>query len=476
MYILTRSSFLGQQRDGAVTWSGDTAGTWEALKEQITNAIHFTFSGIPYWSHDIGGWSYPEHYYPHFNEDKSFCELYTRWFAFGVFTPIFRSHGVKAPREMWQFGEENTVFYDALVQLTKLRYLLLSYIYSLSYEVSKYGFSMMRGLMMDFPEDENCWENKTQYMFGKQLLVMPVTDHMCHINPMYRKLTAEEYTLVTDNFYIDVNGENYRTADFQAQILAPDAAKSQKPKFKQECIITPKETGHYYILIEKAAYAVLYLDGMLAVNSEPNPYRFSDHYIEIELEANKQYKGELYYTPMDAEVEPVIKWKTPSEYSQQMTYKEPGESEIYLPATTNWYDFYTKTYYSGGQTVEKVIPLSEIGLFVKSGSVLPICEPMEYATQKLQPHICIEVYTGEDGTFTLYEDENDNYNYEEGAFALIEFQYREQDKTLTIGNRLGEFEGMKSERIFDVNFYLPEGNVLKKQVEYKGNTCVISIE
>ncbi len=131
VFILTRSAFAGQQRNAAVTWSGDISASYDTFQKQISAGINFCMTGIPYWSHDIGAF-YPSGrggVYPFGIEDPAYQELYVRWFQFGAFTPIFRSHGTGAPREVWQFKERNPEYYEALRKTLNLRYQLLPYIY-----------------------------------------------------------------------------------------------------------------------------------------------------------------------------------------------------------------------------------------------------------------------------------------------------------------------------------------------------------
>jgi alpha-D-xyloside xylohydrolase len=130
-------------------------------------------------------------------------------------------------------------------------------------------------------------------------------------------------------------------------------------------------------------------------------------------------------------------------------YKTRNRS-VYLPEGCGWYSIKKGTFFNGGQTIEAAAPYSDIPLFVKEGSII-LCGPaIEYAMQKSADTIRVFIYTGKDASFTLYEDENINYNYEKGSYALIPFTYTEKDKTLTIGSRRGGFEGMLFERVFEI--------------------------
>jgi alpha-D-xyloside xylohydrolase len=123
---------------------------------------------------------------------------------------------------------------------------------------------------------------------------------------------------------------------------------------------------------------------------------------------------------------------------------------VYLPATTGWFDFYSGKYYAGGQQLAVEAPLERLPLFAREGSIVPFGPALQYAAEKAADPITLYIYTGRDAQFTLYEDENVNYNYEKGAFATIPFSYSEKTKTLTVGERKGAFPGMPSQRIFRV--------------------------
>ena len=129
--------------------------------------------------------------------------------------------------------------------------------------------------------------------------------------------------------------------------------------------------------------------------------------------------------------------------------------EVYLPEG-GWYDFYTGKHLDGGQTIDAPAPYERIPVFVREGSILPVGPEMQYADEKPASDIALYVYTGRDAKFTLYEDENVNYNYEQGAYATIPFSYDEATGILTIGERQGSFEGMLTTRTFRVIKVSPE--------------------
>ncbi|WP_245952561.1 TIM-barrel domain-containing protein [Chitinophaga skermanii] len=124
--------------------------------------------------------------------------------------------------------------------------------------------------------------------------------------------------------------------------------------------------------------------------------------------------------------------------------------EMYLPEGPGWYDFYTNKYYEGGQTIVADAPYERMPLFVKAGSIMPYGPSLQYVAEKPADPITLYVYTGADASFTLYEDEGLNYNYEKGAYAKITLQYNDNSKVLTIGQRQGNFKGMLTQRTFKI--------------------------
>ena len=130
---------------------------------------------------------------------------------------------------------------------------------------------------------------------------------------------------------------------------------------------------------------------------------------------------------------------------------EPAASmrQLYLP-NAKWYDFWAGTSSQGGKMIEAAAPLERIPLYVRAGSILPLGPEMEWSTEKPADPVELRIYRGADGDFTLYEDENDNYNYEKGVYATIPLHWDDSNGTLTIGDRKGEFPGMLQKRTFRV--------------------------
>jgi alpha-D-xyloside xylohydrolase len=336
VFILTRSVFAGQQRYGSNIWSGDVVASWDALRKQISGGLNLSLCGVPHYNSDIGGFFLWDFQNPLQNAD--YRELYARWIQFGAFCPMMRSHGADAPREIYQFGEKGEPVYDAIEKYIKLRYSLLPYIYSTSWDVTENHSSMMRALVMDFSSDKKVLNIDDQYMFGKSILVCPVTERM-----------------------YNQNGK----ADFS-------------------------------------------------------------------------------------------------------TVKK---RELYLPAGTNWIDFWTGEMIKGRQIITRETPLDIMPLYVKAGSIIPIGPDVQYAEEKEWDNLEIRIYEGADGEFTLYEDENDNYNYEKGLYSTITFNWNDGSKTLTISDREGSFPGMLTERKFNILIVKP-GKMNKMDAEKYDKTII----
>ncbi|WP_295230743.1 TIM-barrel domain-containing protein [uncultured Chryseobacterium sp.] len=174
VFILTRSAFAGQQRYGANTWSGDVNSSWEMLRNQVPAGLNFTLTGNPNFNSDIGGFFAGVYRRNGGAKSPVFQELYVRWLQYGTFTPMMRSHGTDVPREIYQFGQKGDVVYDAIEKFIRLRYSMLPYIYSTSWEVSENNSSFLRALSMDFSSDKKTWDINNEYLFGKSFLVAPV--------------------------------------------------------------------------------------------------------------------------------------------------------------------------------------------------------------------------------------------------------------------------------------------------------------
>jgi alpha-D-xyloside xylohydrolase len=297
VFLLTRSAFAGQQRNAAVTWSGDIYSNFLAFQRQIPAGLNFALSGMPYWTTDIAGFSPARS-----TLDPEYQKLYTRWFEFGTFCPIFRTHGerVNDENELFSYGPVTPI----LIRYDKLRYRLLPYIYSEAWKITSQDSTLMRPLVMDWRTNPKVWNIGDQFMFGKSILVSPVTEE----------------------------------------------------------------------------------------------------------DANSRW--------------------------------------LYLPPAPAWYDFWTGQRTGGDQRLEVSAPLNRIPLYVKAGSIIPLGPEIEYALEKPDAPIELRVYPGANGSFDLYEDSGDTYDYEKGMRTIIPIHWNDASQTLAIGAREGSFPGMARQRVF----------------------------
>ena len=199
VFTLTRSGFIGEQRYGALSWSGDVTSTWTALKKQIPAGLGFSVAGLPYWTTDTGGYLMQEKYAtnPTSEDLASWLELNSRWFQFSTFCPVLRVHGQQRLREMFNLGDEKSAIYQSELKFDRLRYALMPYTYSLAGAVTQDSATIMRPLVMDFPGDKTARVLTDEYMFGPAFLVAPVTTHLARSRSVYLPDGAQWYDFWT---------------------------------------------------------------------------------------------------------------------------------------------------------------------------------------------------------------------------------------------------------------------------------------
>ena len=317
VFLLTRSGFAGSQKYGAAIWSGDIGTRWEDMKAQISAGLNYAISGNPYWTMDDGGFCVEKRYEKaaEGSEDqKEWRELNVRWNQFGAFVPLFRSHGQPPYRELWNIAPDTHPAYKSMLYYTQLRYRLMPYIYTMAGMCHFNDFTIMRPLMMDYESDTKVLNISNQYMFGRSLMICPVT-----------------------------------------------------------------------------------------------------------------------------------------------TYKARTR-EVYFPKNEGWYNLYNGTFTAGGEKQTVDAPYNRMPIYVPAGSILPVGQLIQNTT-KPQTDLTVFVYAGKNGTFTLYEDENVNYNYEKGIFSTIKFSFNNKNKTISIGERKGNFAGMVKERNFHFILVQPKNPV-----------------
>ena len=364
VFIMTRSSYAGQQHYGSNMWSGDVNSSWDMLRKQIPAGLSFTLTGNPNFNTDIGGFfcnAYNTMGPASAPRNPQFQELYVRWMQYGLFCPVFRSHGADAPREIWQFGQKGEPVYDAIEKQIRLRYRLIPYLYSIAWQVTSNNASYMRPLFSDFAGDKKVWDMTDEFLFGNNILAAPIAD------PQY----TEEKIVRTDAM------TGWDRNDVRSQ---------------------------------------------------------KEDVVGVNWTATKT----------------VVK---------------------YLPKGADWYDFWTNERYKGGRDVSLQTTLDRVPMFVRAGSILPLGPEMQYVGERLWDNLELRIYPGADGEFVLYEDEGDNYNYERGVYSTITLRWNDKKRTLTIGERQGNYPGMLVSRQFTV--VLPDGS--SRVILYNGQEQSISL-
>jgi alpha-glucosidase/alpha-D-xyloside xylohydrolase len=209
--ILARAAYLGAQRNGTVFWSSDIVSTWDMLKRSVPAGLNFTATGLPYWDTDIAGFfspSVPADYHAEhkplidgsdvratIGNYEDYPELFVRWFEWGAFQPVMRTHGERNHNEVWSYGKQAE---PILAKYLKLRYQLLPYTYSVAYRSYQTGAPYMRALFMDFPSDPKAADIPDEYMYGPAFLVAPVVDQGATSRTVYLPAGCDWYNYWTN--------------------------------------------------------------------------------------------------------------------------------------------------------------------------------------------------------------------------------------------------------------------------------------
>jgi len=217
-FILSRSSFPGQQRYASAVWSGDIASSWTTFQNQLSGGLNYCLSGMPYWTTDIGGYFYTDW------STAANNELMIRWFQYGAFCPIFRIHGQGEKALVSTSFTQSTK--DNLAATDKLRYRLMPYIYSMAWKVTNENYTIMRHLIMDYSTDANVKSIDNQFMFGQSLLINPVSS---------AGVTQRSVYLPAGNWYDFWTGKQYAGN----QTINADAPISNIPVFVKAGSIIP---------------------------------------------------------------------------------------------------------------------------------------------------------------------------------------------------------------------------------------------
>jgi alpha-D-xyloside xylohydrolase len=481
VFTLTRSAWAGQQRYAALPWSGDTAAGWETLRNQISGGINVAMAGLPYWTQDTGGFFV---YYLQGERNPEYQELYARWNQFAIFNPIYRIHGASIEREPYLFKTLAPEIYRSLLGAAQLRYELLPYIYSLAWQSTTNGYTLMRGLPMDFPDERKVRKTDDAFMFGPAFLVHPITRAMYHPSdpppvtiPVEALRTPDGKPGLAVQYFAGVNFEKPagKTIDEKVEHNWPGPPLANPPpglgsfdnfSARWEGTVTAPEDGEYEFSVEYDDGARLYLDGKLVADDwsfGAKRYRLA----KITLAKGQKFpvKAEFHQGGQDRFFR--LGWRTPSERRAlaNATKELDNTMETYLPAGAEWYDFRTNERFAGGRTVKKDCPLDTLPLYVRAGSIVPMGPAVHYVTERPDAPYEIRVYPGTDAKFTIYEDDGETYDYEKGKYATYDLVWHDATRTLTVGPRQGSFPGMVTARELDI--------VLVGQVEKSARTKTI---
>lgn len=230
-FFLIRQAFAGQQRNSTTLWSSDISCDFQAFKVQVPQGINACASGIPYWTSDIGGYHW--HWQPADWSLPDKQELFTRWFQFGAFCPIFRIHG-KGERALFS-KNWSPATKKILLDYDNLRYRLLPYIYSLAGRVTQQNYTMMRSLAFDFAADPGIKNVQDQYMFGPAFLVNPVTEQLYSGDAITGKHTRSVYLPAGTGWFDFWNGRQYNGG----QRIEADAPIETMPLYVRAGSIVP---------------------------------------------------------------------------------------------------------------------------------------------------------------------------------------------------------------------------------------------
>ena len=463
---LTRSAWNGQQRYSALSWSGDTTASWETFRNQIAGGVNVAMAGQPYWTQDTGGFFIPGQYRDGYDSNPVYRELFARWHQFAIFNPIYRIHGTAIHREPYRFRESDPEFYASMLSAAHLRYRLLPYIYGLAWRSTDAGYTMMRGIPMDFPDDAAARRIDDQFLFGPSFLVHPVTRAIYRVGTPPPPAIPAEF-LQTPDGRPGVAVEYFEGRNFEKPVgklvepavdhtwpgpplAEPPAGLRSLENFsgRWQGFIVAAEDGEHEIGAEADDGQRLWLDGKLVAEDwRTGGMRFRG--VKVALKKGQRVAFKLDYYQGAGGRGLRLGWRTPSQLAAGPAPVD-NRVETHLPAGADWYDFWNNQRHAGGRRLTTANPLDRFPLFVRAGSIVPMGPVMRYVTEKPSAPYEIRVYPGADATFTLYEDDGETYAYERGRRATVELRWDDAARTLSIGKRRGSFPGMVAEREFRV--------------------------
>jgi alpha-D-xyloside xylohydrolase len=460
VFTLTRSAWAGAQRTAAASWSGDIFANWDTLRKQVAGGVNVTITGNPYWTQDTGGF-FVQRDFPGGEKNPAYRELFARWFQYAAFNPIMRVHGTDIEREPYIFKTLDPEVYQSLLGAVQLRYRLLPYIYGLSAKVTSDHYTLMRALPMDFATDKATYGIDDAFMFGPSLLVHPVTRPMFRIQPPPPATIPADFLRTPDGQpglagqYFE--GRNFETPKGQVVDKVIDHVWPAPPlatipagldklddfSVRWTGTLEAPEDGEYDIGVEGDDGYRLFIDGARVIEDWQNGGKRLATTRQT-LRKGQRIKLTLEYFQATSDRSVRLAWRTPSAM-RTLTANKPAVDttmRTYLPQGAGWYDFWTNQRHAGGQTVARDTPLDTVPLYVRAGAILPLGPVMQYATEQPDAPYEIRIYQGANGSFTLYDDDNETYAYEKGQSARTTLAWNDQTRTLSIGARKGSFPGM----------------------------------
>jgi len=444
VFTLSRSGFAGQQRYAAASWSGDIAATWQVLREQVAAGLNFAAAGMPYWTTDIGGFFTTGlgARFPDGNADPAYRELYVRWFQYGAFCPLFRSHGTNTAREPWHFGEPGSWAYDALLAAAQLRYRLLPYIYSLAWEVTAHGGTIMRPLAMDFRDDPATYGIADQFMFGPAIMVCPVLAPMFHEPRREAEIIAAEFLRTPDGSegliwrgYTDEASDDAVFAKPVAELNGswaggpPPGLPFAGYRLRWDAELTVPDSGDYEFLLYGNDGRRVWFDDECVIDAW-QAQGMQTTTLRRTLAAGTQIRLRVEHQHRHGAAQMSLSWRRPGHAHKSELV--PAERRVYLPAGCDWYDFHAGARHTGGQTLTVATPIAHIPLFVRAGSILPLGPVVTHSDAQRGAPIELVIYPGADAALTLYDDDGDGYAYEYGTYTTRVIDWSDTTGMLSI--------------------------------------------